>query len=71
MGLVWRQRSQDRWLGFDNDGREVGHVALVVTAGGEHRYWHGWRRDDTPTGIDLGAFPTAEQAMVAVDEVRL
>jgi hypothetical protein len=53
---------------MDDDGHEVGHVAHVVTAGGEHHYWHGWRRDGTPTGVDLGAFPTAERGMVAVDE---
>jgi hypothetical protein len=67
MGLVWRQRSQGRWLGFDDDGQQVGHVGLVVTAGGERHYWHGWRRDDTPTGIDVGSFGSAEAAMAAVD----
>jgi hypothetical protein len=38
MGLVWRQRSLNRWVGADDDGRMAGHVALVVAAGGEHRY---------------------------------
>jgi hypothetical protein len=67
VGLVWRQLSHDRWIGFDDDGHQVGHVAEVVTAGGERRYWHGWRRDGTPTGIDVGSFDTAEAAMAAVD----
>jgi hypothetical protein len=70
MGLVWRQQSLDRWVGFDDDGHQVGHVGLVVTAGGEHHFWHGWRRDGTPNGVDVGAFPTPGQAMVAVDEAR-
>ena len=68
MGLVWRQRSLDRWAGFDDDGQQVGHVGLVIADGGQVRYWHGWRRNETPTGIDLGGFPTAERAIVAVDE---
>jgi hypothetical protein len=29
--------------------------------------WHGWRRDGTPNGIDVGSFNTAEEAMAAVD----
>jgi hypothetical protein len=69
MGLMWRQRSLSRWIGLDDDGHQVGYVGLVVTAGGERHYWHRWRRDGIPDGIDLGAFETAEQGMVAVDEV--
>jgi hypothetical protein len=67
MGLVWRQRSTNRWLGTDDEGRQVGHVGLTVTAGGARRHWHGWRRDGTPDGIDVGQFASAEEAMAAVD----
>jgi hypothetical protein len=35
--------------------------------GSERRSWHGWRRDGTPNGIDVGNFDTAEAAMAAVD----
>jgi hypothetical protein len=67
MGLVWRQRSTNRWLGTDDEGRQVGHVGLTVTAGGARRHCHGWRRDGTPDGIDVGQFASAEEAMAAVD----
>ena len=56
-----------RWLGSDDDGQQVGHVGLTVTAGGAQRSWHGWRSDGTPDGIDVGRFTTAEEAMAAVD----
>jgi hypothetical protein len=65
--LTWRQRSTSRWHGTDDDGQQVGHVGLSVTDGGAQRSWHGWRRDGTPNGIDVGHFDTAEAAMAAVD----
>ncbi|HZM39122.1 MAG TPA: hypothetical protein VFB94_08400 [Acidimicrobiales bacterium] len=68
MGLTWRMGMANRWLGTDDDGQQVGHVGLVVTGGGIHRYWHGWRRDGSPTGIDVGHFDSPEEAMAAVDE---
>jgi hypothetical protein len=57
----------DRWHGTDEHGQQVGHVGLSVTDGGARQVWHGWRRDGTPTGIDVGSFDTAEAAMAAVD----
>lgn len=66
--VTWRQRSTTRWHGTDDDGQQIGHVGLTVTAGGALRSWHGWRRDGTPNGVDVGNFPTAEQAMAAVDD---
>jgi hypothetical protein len=69
MGLTWRQgQTTNRWLGTDDDGQQVGHVGLTVSEGGQRHTWHGWRRDGSPTGIDVGQFPTAEEAMTAVDE---
>jgi hypothetical protein len=56
-----------RWKGSDDDRQQVGHVGLSVTRGGATRSWHGWRRDGTPTGVDVGSVPTAEEAMAAVD----
>jgi hypothetical protein len=53
--------------GTDDEGQQVGHVGLTVTAGGAERSWHGWRRDGTPDGIDACRFETAEQAMATVD----
>jgi hypothetical protein len=41
-----------------------------VADAGERHYWHAWRRDGTPHGINLGAFRSAEEAMVAVDEAE-
>ncbi len=67
MELTWRQGSTNRWLGTDDEGQQVGHVGLSVTGGGAHHAWHGWRRDGTPEGIDVGTFPSAEAAMAAVD----
>jgi hypothetical protein len=57
----------NRWHGTDDDGRQVGHVGLTVTGGGAERSWHGWRRDGTATGIDVGNYDSAEAAMAAVD----
>jgi hypothetical protein len=45
----------------------VAHVELTVTGGGAERSWHGWRRDGTPNGVDVGQFATADEAMAAVD----
>jgi hypothetical protein len=70
MGLTWRTGMTNRWLGTDDEGQQVGHVGLVVTGGGTERYWHGWRRDGSPNGIDVGRFDTPEEAMAAVDEAR-
>ena len=36
--------------------------------GGARQVCHGWRRDGTPNGIDVGSFAAAEAAMAAVDE---
>jgi hypothetical protein len=69
MGLTWRPTSTQRWLGADDEGQQIGHVGLVVSEAGANHAWHGWRNNGTPTGIDLGTFPTAEEAMVAVDAV--
>jgi hypothetical protein len=68
MGLIWRSPTTRRWLGTDDDGKQVGHVGLVVWDGGAGRAWHGWRCDGTPIGVDVGHFGTAEEAMAAVDE---
>jgi hypothetical protein len=51
----------------DDEGHQIGHVGLSVTAGGAERTWHGWRRDGTPDGKEVGTYETAEQAMAAVD----
>jgi len=67
MGLTWRATSTQRWLGSDDNGKQIGHVGLVVSQGGTKHAWHGWRNNGTATGIDLGKFSTAEEAMVAVD----
>jgi hypothetical protein len=75
-GLTWRRRegmSAERWIGTDDQGREVGSVGDMVTheRGGPvrsfHAYWHDRRR--APDPVDLGySFTTAESAMAAVDE---
>jgi hypothetical protein len=68
VALAWQQRSIDRWIGFDDAGREVGFVALTVADAGDARYWFAWRRDGTPNGKVVGEFDSAETAIVAVDE---
>jgi hypothetical protein len=68
MALTWRRGSTNRWLGTDDDGQQVGHVGLTVTAGGAETWWRGWRRDGSPKGISVGRFATAEEAMAAVDD---
>lgn len=65
---MWRQQSMGRWRGSDDHGQEVGHVGLTISYGGGQRSWHGWRRDGTPEGIEVGEFDSAEAAMAAVDE---
>jgi hypothetical protein len=67
MELTWRERRMNRFVGVDDHGQDVGQVGLVVSDGGAQRYWHGWRRDGSPMGIDVGGFATAEEAMAAVD----
>ncbi|HET6948836.1 MAG TPA: hypothetical protein VFI47_00570 [Acidimicrobiales bacterium] len=68
MGLTWRQTSTNSWVGTDEQGEPVGHVGLAVSEGGARHEWRGWRRDGTPTGIDVGHFASAEAAMATVDE---
>jgi hypothetical protein len=67
--LRWLPRGGSRWVGYDDDLRQVAFVAEVVTAGGEHRYWMGWRSDGTHEGISTGEYATAHEAMTAVDNV--
>ncbi len=47
---------------------EAGPRRSTCWDGGAGRAWHGWRYDGTPTGVDLGHFGTAEEAMAAVDD---
>jgi hypothetical protein len=67
VGWRWVQRSSDRWLGDDPEGRQVAVVALTVADGGERRYWLAWSADDTPEGRVVGRFDTAGEAVAAID----
>lgn len=65
--LRWAPRRGSRWIGYDNDMRQVGFVAEVVTAGEERHYWMAWLNDGTPEGVSVGEFASAHEAMTAVD----
>ena len=70
MGLIWRHRANGRrWVGSDA-GTPVGCVGHRNVGGaGPPDQWRATRqvvgRDAT---LDLGWFPSAEAAMVAVDD---
>lgn len=67
--MRWHQQpgTADRRIGTDDNGRQVGWVALTVGPGAAYRYWFAWRPDGSPEGVTVGEFTTAEDAMRAVE----
>jgi hypothetical protein len=67
VGLRWVRQWLGQWVGHDEAGAQVALVAETVSEGGQRRYWFAWRQDGSPQGVTVGQFPTAEEAMAAVD----
>jgi hypothetical protein len=70
VGLVWRPRANGyRWVGSDA-GLPVGYVGHKSIGGaGTPDRWHATRQVEGQSAtLDLGWCPSAEAAMVAVDD---
>jgi hypothetical protein len=70
MGLIWRPRTNGlRWVGSDA-GLPVGDVGHSSVSGvGPPDQWHATRWVESHrTSVELGWYPSAEAAMVAVDD---
>lgn len=67
--MGWHQQpgTVDRWIATDDEGRQVGWVALTVGPGAAYRYWVRVEAGRVTRRGDGREFPNAEEAMRAIE----